>query len=78
MKITIFSVGSRGDVQPVLALAGGLQHAGHQVTLVTTHNLATVSDSAMQARAAAALGARIRAENGVARAGEVIERHIVP
>jgi len=33
-----------------------------------------VSDSAMRARAAA-LGEKIRAENGVARAVEIIERH---
>ncbi len=34
MKIVIFTIGSRGDVQPFLALAVGLQQAGHQVTLV--------------------------------------------
>jgi len=36
----------------------------------------SVSDSAMRARAAA-LGEKIRAENGVARAVEIIERHVV-
>ncbi len=34
MNITIFSVGTRGDVQPYLALAVGLQKAGHRVQLV--------------------------------------------
>jgi sterol 3beta-glucosyltransferase len=35
MLITILTVGSRGDVQPYLALGLGLQAAGHQVKLVT-------------------------------------------
>ena len=38
MKITITSHGTRGDVQPYLALAVGLQQAGHQVTLATSYN----------------------------------------
>ncbi len=33
MKILIVTLGSRGDVQPYLALAVGLQQAGHSVTL---------------------------------------------
>lgn len=33
MKITITAVGSRGDVQPYVALAQGLQCAGHEVCL---------------------------------------------
>lgn len=35
MRITILTVGSRGDVQPYLALGLGLQRAGHQVTLAS-------------------------------------------
>ena len=35
MKITIATVGSRGDVQPYVALGGGLQSAGHQVQIAT-------------------------------------------
>ncbi len=38
MKILITSFGTRGDVQPYVALAVGLQHAGHQVTLATSYN----------------------------------------
>lgn len=38
MNITISSHGSRGDVQPYLALAVGLQEAGHQVTLATSYD----------------------------------------
>lgn len=35
MKISIITFGSRGDVQPHIALGAGLQAAGHQVRLVT-------------------------------------------
>jgi sterol 3beta-glucosyltransferase len=38
MKITILTVGSRGDVQPFVALGLGLQQTGHLVTLCTGHN----------------------------------------
>jgi sterol 3beta-glucosyltransferase len=37
MKITILTYGSRGDVQPFLALAVGLQKAGHMVKLAAPH-----------------------------------------
>lgn len=37
MQIAISTLGSRGDVQPFVALALGLQQAGHRVTLVTSH-----------------------------------------
>lgn len=37
MNITISSHGTRGDVQPYLALAVGLQGAGHLVTLATSY-----------------------------------------
>ncbi len=40
MKITICTFGSRGDTQPYVALARGLQQAGHQVTLVASGDLA--------------------------------------
>jgi sterol 3beta-glucosyltransferase len=36
MHVAISTFGTRGDVQPFIALAVGLQHAGHQVTLVTS------------------------------------------
>lgn len=35
MQILIVTIGTRGDVQPYLALARGLQDAGHHVTLAT-------------------------------------------
>lgn len=40
MRITIFASGSRGDVQPMVALALGLQAAGHLVTLAAPRNFA--------------------------------------
>ncbi len=38
MKVLISTLGSRGDVQPFLALAVGLQQAGHRVTLSAPYN----------------------------------------
>lgn len=35
MNITIATVGTRGDVQPYVALGGELQSAGHQVQIAT-------------------------------------------
>ncbi|MFN2214155.1 MAG: glycosyltransferase, partial [Anaerolineales bacterium] len=35
MKITIATVGTRGDVQPYIALGLGLQADGHQVQIAT-------------------------------------------
>jgi sterol 3beta-glucosyltransferase len=35
MKVLIATIGTRGDVQPFLALALGLRSAGHEVTLAT-------------------------------------------
>lgn len=39
MKIIIAAIGSRGDVQPYINLARGLQEAGHDVTLATNPTL---------------------------------------
>jgi len=38
MKITIITTGSRGDIQPYIALGVGLKAAGHEVKL-TTHGV---------------------------------------
>ena len=40
MNITILTYGSRGDIQPFLALAVGLQKVGHQVKLAAPHRFA--------------------------------------
>ena len=41
MKITIVTIGSRGDIQPFLALGVGLSQAGHQVKLATHDSFAS-------------------------------------
>jgi sterol 3beta-glucosyltransferase len=38
MQIAITAIGTRGDVQPILALAQGIQSAGHQVRLIAGEN----------------------------------------
>lgn len=122
MNITIIAPGSRGDVQPYVALGKGLQEAGHSVCVLTSQNFQTLvtdygldffdmdvqtfwgqrlyalgvgprpiprkrltadrlADSIRRAVSnmemrmnAASLGERIRAENGIAQAVEVIEQ----
>ena len=39
MHITILAAGSRGDVQPYVALGMGLQQVGHEVRLVALGSL---------------------------------------
>lgn len=43
MKITLLTFGSRGDVQPFVALAKGLQHAGHTPKLAAPQRFAGFS-----------------------------------
>ncbi|MBX3082989.1 MAG: glycosyltransferase family 1 protein [Anaerolineae bacterium] len=45
MRITVLTMGSRGDVQPYLALAQGLLAAGHDVKLVTASNFRPLAES---------------------------------
>ncbi len=40
MKITIFAAGSRGDIQPCIALSQGLRQAGYQVQLAAPEDFA--------------------------------------
>ncbi len=40
MRITIFAAGSRGDIQPCIALGRGLQRAGHRVSLAAPADFA--------------------------------------
>lgn len=42
MRVLVVTVGSRGDVQPYVALGKGLQAAGHDVTLATCARFRTV------------------------------------
>lgn len=43
MNVLILTLGSRGDVQPYIALGTGLQAAGHQVTLATLEAFAPLA-----------------------------------
>ena len=43
MQIAIIALGSRGDVQPYVALGVGLKAAGHRVRLVTHENFAALA-----------------------------------
>ena len=40
MKITLFAAGSRGDIQPCVALSKGLQQAGYHVCLAAPQDFA--------------------------------------
>jgi len=42
MRIAIIATGSRGDVEPYIALGKGLADAGHAIRLVTHHNFAAL------------------------------------
>jgi sterol 3beta-glucosyltransferase len=46
MQICVLTVGTRGDVQPYLALGTALRAAGHAVTLATAKRGACVIDLA--------------------------------
>jgi sterol 3beta-glucosyltransferase len=42
LNVTIVTLGTRGDVQPFVALGAGLKEAGHEVTLVTGKGFGTM------------------------------------
>lgn len=45
MRIALIAFGSRGDVEPYIALGLGLEQAGHEVRLVTNETFAGLADS---------------------------------
>ncbi len=45
MRMTIFTIGTRGDVQPYVALALGLEENGHAVTLASHPSMRTLIES---------------------------------
>ncbi len=45
MRVTILAAGSRGDVQPYVALGMGLQEAGHEVCVVASNDFKTFIES---------------------------------
>ena len=44
MRITLLAIGSRGDVQPLIALGAGLKGAGHEVQLGAPANFQRVTE----------------------------------
>ncbi|WP_338134875.1 glycosyltransferase [Paenibacillus alvei] len=38
MRIKLLTLGTRGDIQPFIALGIGLQKRGHRVTICTSRN----------------------------------------
>jgi sterol 3beta-glucosyltransferase len=45
-RIAVVASGTRGDVQPYVALGAGLKHAGHDVRLIASENFASLAESA--------------------------------
>jgi sterol 3beta-glucosyltransferase len=45
MRIAIIALGSRGDVQPFIALGKGLKNAGHEVRLLTHQNYEALTNA---------------------------------
>ncbi|WP_428241316.1 glycosyltransferase [Gynuella sp.] len=46
MRITLFSIGTQGDVRPLVALGTGLRRAGHEVRLACNHSFRELVQSA--------------------------------
>ena len=46
MRITVFSIGTQGDVRPLVALGVGLKKAGHQVRMACNENFQDLVESA--------------------------------
>lgn len=68
MRVVIVAPGSRGDVQPYVALAAGLQRAGHDARLVTTSDHAALVRSHGLEPWVAAIDVRAELERPEARA----------
>lgn len=67
MKITIYAVGTRGDVQPLLGLANGLREAGHHLTFVAGSNFADqVTTHGMRFAASIDIQALMQSPEGIA------------
>ena len=67
VKIVVNTFGTRGDVQPYVALGLGLQRAGHAVRIVQAVDDEAIKDETAQ------LDRQIRAEDGVGTAVALIE-----
>lgn len=66
-RIAVFALGTRGDVQPMLALAKGLKAAGYDITLVTGENfVGWAQEHGIDAIGTVDMDAVMTSENGVA------------
>ncbi|MBI1293566.1 glycosyltransferase [bacterium] len=63
MKISVVASGTRGDVQPYLALSKGLQDAGLSVRLLASENFETLVQEAGVAFASTGIGAEERIQS---------------
>jgi UDP:flavonoid glycosyltransferase YjiC (YdhE family) len=67
MRITIHALGTRGDVEPALALAGGLVRAGHAVRILAGSNFrAAVERSGMEFAPSIDMETVMKSEKGAA------------
>lgn len=67
MNITLYAIGTRGDVQPLLALAHGLRGAGHEITFVAGSNFeADVAAHGMHFMPSLDMQALMQSKEGIA------------
>jgi sterol 3beta-glucosyltransferase len=66
-RIAVFALGTRGDVQPMLALAKGLKAAGYEITLVTGENfVAWAQQQGVEAVGTVDMDEMMSSKNGIA------------
>lgn len=67
MDITVAALGTRGDVQPMIALGKGLQSAGYHVTMIAGSNFTGwIEEHGLQAIPSVDMEALMNSEQGVA------------
>jgi|GEM_PF-3207973 len=77
MHITILAAGTRGDVQPYVAVGKGLKQAGHQVKLATHSSFEPlVRSHGLDFALVGGNPQQVLEEDRVARAVKAIERHL--
>src|SRR5438046_7287020 len=80
MRLTLLTIGSRGDVQPMVALGQGLQRAGHEVRIATFGSFRGLVENAGLALAPLAGAGQALTDSEEGRAmlasGENIVKHV--
>src|SRR5437016_4592675 len=80
MRLTLLTIGSRGDVQPMVALGQGLRRAGHEVRIATFGSFRRlVEESGLSLAPIAGAGEAVTdSEEGreLLKSGENIVKHI--